>query len=315
MKTALKGACPPPTLCAVSSNQGNAITGIDILLILLVTLSWGMNYPIMKYVVMQFPPVSFRTLTFVLGTAAIGLYAWKKGASLSVPHGERWTTFKLSVPNMVIWHLGLIYGLTLLNSGRTAIVGYTMPVWALLASVVFYAEKLTLRVVLAVSCSLTATLLLAWHELSHFAGQPLGLLYTFGAAIGWGIGNAMMKHSRLSISSISLTFWSLLTGTIVFSGFAIALEIDRWRWPNLVEWLAIAYGGIITFALSYVAWFQVARKLSPVASGLSIMLVPMVGVTGGALVLGEVITREDVLALGFILTAMALVLSPRRKQA
>ena len=34
---------------------------------------------------------------------------------------------------------------------------------------------------------------------------------------------------------------------------------------------------------------------------------------GGALVLGEVITREDILALGFILTAMALVLTPKRK--
>jgi len=298
---------------AVTSNQGNAVSGIDVLLILLVTFSWGMNYPIMKYVVMQFPPVSFRALTFVLGTMAIGLYAWRSAASLSVPRGERWTTFKLSVPNMVIWHLGLIYGLTLLNSGRTAIIGYTMPVWALLASVVLYAEKLTPRVLLAVSCSLTATLLLAWHELSHFAGQPLGLLYTFGAAIGWGIGNAMMKHTPLSISSISLTFWSLLTGTVVFSVFAIGLEFDRWRWPMTSEWLAIAYGGIITFALSYVAWFQVARKLSPVASGLSIMLVPVVGVTGGAWVLGEVITREDILALVFILTAMALVLTAKRK--
>jgi drug/metabolite transporter (DMT)-like permease len=79
------------------------------------------------------------------------------------------------------------------------------------------------------------------------------------------------------------------------------------------EWLAVAYGGVITFAVSYVAWFQVARKLSPVASGLSIMLVPVVGVIGGAVVLGEDIAREDIMALGFILLAMALVLAPRKK--
>jgi drug/metabolite transporter (DMT)-like permease len=295
------------------TNFNNTLTGFDLLLILTVTLSWGMNYPIMKYVVMQFPPTSFRALTFVLGTVSLGLYARFKGMSLLVPAGQRWLTLRISIPNMVLWHLGLIYGLTLLNSGRTAIIGYTMPVWTLLASVVFFSEKLSARTLLAVGCSLTATCLLAWHELSQFAGKPLGLLYTFGAAISWGIGNAMVKHARLSISSVSLTFWSLLCGTLVFAMFAVGLEREHWRWPLWTEWLAIAYGGIMTFAVSYVAWFQVARKLSPVASGLSIMLVPVVGVFGGALALGETIALADIMALGFILLAMGLVLAPRKR--
>lgn len=288
------------------------INGVDLMLILIVTCSWGINYPVMKFVVMQYPPATFRTLTFILGTLAIGLYAVWKGESLRVPLSERWLTLKLSIPNMVLWHLGLVYGLTLLGSGRTAIIGYTMPVWTLLASVVFFSEKLTWRASLAVACSMLATVLLAQQELSHFAGQPLGLMYVFSAAIAWGIGNAMIKNAKLSISSVSLTFWFLLAGAVVFSLFAIGLESARWRWPSLIEWLAIVYNGLVTFALSYVAWFRVARKLSPVASGLSIMLVPVVGVMGGAVVLGETIALFDLIALGFILLAMGLVLAPRK---
>jgi drug/metabolite transporter (DMT)-like permease len=288
------------------------INGVDLMLILIVTCSWGINYPVMKFVVMQYPPATFRTLTFILGTLAIGLYAVWKGESLKVPLSERWLTLRLSIPNMVLWHLGLVYGLTLLGSGRTAIIGYTMPVWTLLASVVFFSEKLTWRASLAVACSLLATVLLAQQEFSHLAGQPLGLVYVFSAAIAWGIGNAMMKNAKLSISSVSLTFWSLLAGAVVFSLFAIGLESSRWRWPSLIEWLAIVYGGLVTFALSYVAWFRVARKLSPVASGLSIMLVPVVGVMAGAVVLGETIALFDLIALGFILLAMGLVLAPRK---
>lgn len=295
-----------------TSAKPATINGVDLMLILIVTCSWGLNYPIMKFVVMQYPPATFRVLTFILGTLTIGLYAVWKRESLRVPASERWLTLKLSIPNMVLWHLGLVYGLTLLGSGRTAIIGYTMPVWTLLASVVFFAEKLTWRASMAVACSLMATVLLAQQELSHFAGQPLGLVYVFGAAIAWGIGNAMMKNSKLSISSVSLTFWSLLAGTLVFSVFAIGLELSRWRWPSLIEWLAIVYGGVVTFALSYVAWYRVARKLSPVASGLSIMLVPVVGLMGGALVLGETIALYDIIALGFILLAMGLVLAPRK---
>jgi drug/metabolite transporter (DMT)-like permease len=288
------------------------INGVDLMLILIVTFSWGLNYPIMKFVVMQYPPASFRALTFILGTLAIGLYALWKRDSLKVPTGERWLTLKLSLPNMVLWHLGLVYGLTLLGSGRTAIIGYTMPVWALLTSVVLFSEKLTWRASMAVACSLLATLLLAQQEFSNFAGQPLGLVLVLGAAIAWGIGNAMMKNAKLSISSVSLTFWSLLAGPVVFCLFAIIFESSRWRWPDLIEWLAIAYGGLVTFALSYVAWFRVARKLSPVASGLSIMLVPVIGLVSGALMLGETIALPDIIALGFILLAMGLVLTPRR---
>ena len=107
-------------------------------MILLVTCSWGLNYPIMKFVVTEYPPSSFRALTFILGTCVLGVYARSRGESLWVPPEERWTTLRLSIPNMVLWHVGLVYGISLLNSGRAAIIGYTMPVWALLASVLLY---------------------------------------------------------------------------------------------------------------------------------------------------------------------------------
>ena len=305
-------ALRPNPMSSTPAPTTTRITSVDLFLILLVTCSWGLNYPIMKFVVTQYPPSSFRALTFILGACVLGLYARTRGEPLWVPPHERWTTLRLSIPNMVMWHVGLVYGITLLNSGRAAIIGYTMPVWALLASVLLYRNPLTWRAMLGVLCSLTATVLLGIDEMSHFAGQPLGLLFTFGAAISWGIGNAMMKHTRLSISSIALTFWSLAAGAVCFSVMALAFEFDAWHWPNLMQWLAIVYGGVFTFAVSYVAWFRVARKLTPVASGLSIMLVPVIGLLGGNFFLGETIALTDWLALGFILSAMAIVLVPGR---
>ncbi|MFB1016902.1 MAG: DMT family transporter [Burkholderiaceae bacterium] len=192
-----------------SPANANDINGVDLLLILFVTVSWGLNYPIMKFVVTSYPPLTFRACTFTIGFALLGAVAWYQGKSLRVPVGERWLAFQLGVPNMVFWHVGLIYGVTLLNSGRVAIVGYTMPVWALLASVVMFGNQLTTRGVLGVICSLSATFLLARDEMSTFAGQPVGLLCTLFAAIAWGIGNAMLKNSNISISSLSLTFWML----------------------------------------------------------------------------------------------------------
>lgn len=295
-----------------AASTSNDINGIDLLLILLVTCSWGLNYPIMKYVVTSYPPLSFRAFTFLIGVVLLGLYALRHGESLHVPVQERWMTFKLGVPNMVMWHIGLIYGVTLLNSGRAAIVGYTMPVWALLASVLMFGNRMTLRGLMGVLCSLLATFLLAKDEMSNFAGQPLGLVCALAAAISWGIGNAMMRNSKLSISSIALTFWMLLLAFICFTVLAAFTEREQWHWPSAMQWAAIVYGGAVTFAICYVAWFRVARKLTAVTSGLSIMLVPVVGLFGGSLFLGEAISSADLIALVLILLAIAIVLMPAR---
>jgi len=282
----------------------------DLLMVLIVTVSWGMNYPVMKYVVNSYPPSAFRAYTFIVGFISIGLYAYFKGISLAVISAERWPVFKLSMFNMVGWHLPMIYGVSMLNSGRAAIIGYTMPVWALVASALLYKEKINARSLVSIVLAMAAALLLAWGSRQQWGNHPLGVGVMLVAAVIWGIGNAMMKNAKLALHGVALTFWALFIAFVFFLCITIAFETDQWAWPNLLQWLAILYGGVITFALSYVAWFHVARKLSAVSSGLSIMLVPVFGVTGGALVLGESVTIPDVSALILILIAMVVVLTP-----
>lgn len=296
-----------------SSHANPSINRIDLLLILFVTLAWGFNYSVMKFVVSSYPPATFRAITFFFALIFIGLYVLYRKESFGIPRHERALVFKISVFNMLFWHIGLIFSLTLLSSGRAAIVGYTMPVWALLASALAYKARLTARAIIGVVLALAATYLLAVDEIQAFTGQPLGLVFILFAAVCWGIGNAMIKHSPLSISTVVLNFWSLAISCVLGLVIAIATEVADWRMPSAIEWAGIFYNSLVAFALGYVAWFTVARKLSAVTSGLSIMLVPVVAVFGGAFWLSEAITWEDLLALALILAAMAAVLLPGRR--
>jgi len=289
------------------------VSGTDLLKVLLVTISWGLNYPIMKFVLNSYPPSIFRAFTFLLGFISLGLIAIVTNTSLRVPADERFIIFRLSMFNMVGWHVPMIYGVSMLNSGRAAIIGYTMPVWAMLSCVLFYKEKITLRSLLGLCLAMSAVFLLVFSSDKQWGNNPIGVAVMLIAAITWGLGNAMMKNNSLSVNGIALTFWALFIAFIIFTLIAFAFERENWQWPNIFQWLAIVYGGVITFALSYVAWFHVARKLSPVNSGLSIMLVPVFGVTGGAFLLGEAVSNIDIAALILILIAMAVVLIPKEK--
>lgn len=116
---------------------------------------------------------------------ALGSYAHFKGISIFVPKHERKALFKLSLFNMVGWHLPMIYGVSLLNSGRAAIIGYTMPVWALLASAFCIAKNNHYR--FAWNCvGYERRSLLAWGSAGQWGNHPLGIGVMLVAAITWG---------------------------------------------------------------------------------------------------------------------------------
>lgn len=287
----------------------------DLFLLSLLTLLWGVNWPVMKYAVLTYPPLTFRGISMVLGIVAIALYMMLRKDRFYVPPQERGPILKLVLGNMLIWHLFAIYALKFLTSGRAAIIGYTMPIWAMLIGVLFYKNPFTWRGAVGVLLALIATLLLAIEEFSSLIGQPLGLGMMLIAAIGWGLGTVMMNRTQLTISNASLTFWMMVITALVVGLVSVVLEIDQWRAPTLGEWGTILYNALLVFCVCHIIWFRLARKLPPIASSLSIMLIPVLGVFSGAWALDEAIGPYDISALILILIAMAVVLLPRRKAA
>ena len=52
---------------SIQASEPAKVNAKDLLMVLIVTVSWGMNYPIMKYVVNSYPPSAFRAYTFIVG--------------------------------------------------------------------------------------------------------------------------------------------------------------------------------------------------------------------------------------------------------
>lgn len=285
----------------------------DLILLALLTLFWGINWPIMKYAVLDYPPLAFRSLSMLIGLVAVWAYIRVLGESFTIPRAERKRVVKLTVGNMLIWHLFAIYGIKFLSSGRAAILGYTMPVWAMLASVFFFKGEFTWRGAIGVLLAMVATGLLAADEFSNFLGQPIGLALMLIAAVAWGVGTAMMNHYPVSVSNALLTFWMMVLTSAVLALGSVVLEFNHWRWPHAGEWGAIVFNAIVVFGFCHIVWFRLARKLPPVASSLSIMLIPVLGVFSGAYALNEPIATTDLAALGLILLSMGAVLLRRRK--
>ncbi len=296
------------------------LTPTQLWLLVGLTLVWGINWPIMKLGVGSgFPPLTFRALSMWIGipVLAIGLVVLK--IPFRIPRGDATQPFGfwrelliLAVFNMFIWHGCIIVAITLLSSGRAAILGYTMPIFSAIIGAWFFADKLSARGWLGVGSAAFGVLLLLTHEFGKLAGAPLGVLLALIAASTWALGTQLLRRTKMPVATLTISFWMTVLTAIVMTILAIVVEQARWRMPSPTEWFSILYNAILIFGFAHATWFYLARSLPPVASTLSVMLIPILGVFSGAIWLGEKLFWQDWAAVALMVVAIGSVLWPKK---
>ncbi len=283
--------------------------------LLLLTLCWGLNWPVMKAAVTAFPPLTFRSISMWLGLPLLWLATrWLK-VPLTIERRE-WPEFaKLTLTNMLVWHLVAILAIQSLSSGRAAILGYTMPIFSAIWGAWLYKERLRPRQALGVLAAAAGITLLLWHELGRMSGQLWAAGGMLLAAAVWALGTQQMRRTTSTAATLALIFWMSVVSAIFMTVLSVALESERWIAIPDVVWFAIAYNAILIFGYSQPAWLMLARTLPPVASTMSVMMIPVIGTLSGAWWLNEKLHWQDGVAIVLMLVAIASVLWPARAKA
>jgi drug/metabolite transporter (DMT)-like permease len=277
------------------------------------TVVWGWNWPIMKLGIANFPPLSFRSLSMLVGLPLLGLALRVLKVPFVIPRAFWRELFVLAFFNMLIWHVMVILALPMLSSGRAAILGYTMPIFSAVWGVMWFQAPLKARAWGGVAAAALGVLLLLWNELSRFAGQPVGVLMVLFAAATWAYGTQRLRHTPMPVPTLTIAFWMTTLTTVMMTTLAICFEQDRWHMPQESTLWAIAYNAVGVFAFAQAAWLTLARSLPPVASTLSVMFIPVLGVFTGAWWLGEVLHWQDWAAVALMVVAIASVLWPAKQ--
>jgi len=278
--------------------------------LVVLTLVWGLNWPMMKLGVSNFPALSFRAITVLLGLPVLTLVLLAMKVPFRVPRRAWGELFWLSMTNMVVWNICMILALRTLSSGRAAILAYTMPIFSAVLGWLLFSNRLGPRAWMGVGAAALGVGLLLWHEIGILAGRPAGVALALLSAATWALGTQMLRRSRIEVSTLTLSFWMTVIAGVVASVLALIFERDQWQAPPAAAWFAIGYNAILIFGFSQAAWLSLARGLPPVASTLSVMFIPVLGVFAGALWLGEILHWQDWAAVVLMVLAIASVLWP-----
>jgi drug/metabolite transporter (DMT)-like permease len=264
------------------------------------------------------PPLQFRTLSMWLGLPVLALALLGLKVPFAMPRKHWLELLLLAATNMFIWHVCIILAIQSLSSGRAAILGYTMPIFSAILGAIFFASVMTKRNWLGVAAAALGVALLLWHEMTGLSGKPLGVALALIAAATWALGTQLLRRTKIELPTLTISFWMTVLACVVMSVLTFTFERDAWVMPSQISgnsWFAIVYNAVLVFGFAHAAWFFLARTLPPVASTLSVMFIPILGVFAGAYWLGEVLHWQDWAAVGLMVVAIASVLAPTKSPA
>jgi len=278
------------------------------------TIAWGFNWTAMKVALSQATPLTFRSLCLGLGAAVLFAILRLGGHDLAVPKGQRLRLAMLAFFNITCWNLLVAYGMTMIPSGRAAILAYTMPAWAIPLSIWLLHERVTGAKLFGLALGLAGLALLLGEGFAALGAAPLGSLLVLGAALSWALGTVLQKRFPMSMPTASYTAWIMLLGGVPI--FAGALLLDDFRqlgeiglWPAL----GIAYNVLVAFAWAHYAWIKLATSVPVTVFSLSMLVIPVVGVVSGMVFLGEQPSWQEYAALALVLGSLLTVLAPGRQ--
>jgi drug/metabolite transporter (DMT)-like permease len=283
--------------------------------IVVLTLVWGCNWPVLKLGVTEMAPLTFRATT--LPFAGLGLLAIAKasGEAIAIPRGAWPMVLVLALLNITGWNGLVLFGVQQMPAGRSAILAYTMPVWATLVSLLVLHEPLGRRKAFGLALGMAGMLVLLGDDLTAIRGRPFAALMILGAAIVWAFGTVLLRKYKPAIPQNTLTAWMMIVGWVPIAIAAPLFDPD-WRQDlatlSHTAWFAIVYNIIFAGTIAHWAWFTLARTLPVAVSSLSSLPVPVVGVIAGMAVLGERPGTAEWIALGLVVAALVAVLWPGR---
>ncbi len=297
--------------------QPSTLPPSALLLLAGLTLGWGFNWTVIKVVLEQMAPLSFRLWCLLGGAAGLFALARLNGLEWRVPSGQWPRLCLITLFNVALWNVFVVYGVPLMDSGRAAILTFTLPVWSTIGGVWMLGERMSARKWLGLAFGVAGVLLLVGTELRKIGDAPLGTMLMLGASMSWALGTLCTKRWPVDLPASSFTAWQLLLSVVPFGVGSILFEPGGMSLSGLGVWsiMGVIYNVLVSFMFCMWAWTRIVVIVPATVSSLSPLLIPVVGVFSGMVMLGEKPQWTDFGGLLLVSMALATVVIPPRRRA
>jgi O-acetylserine/cysteine efflux transporter len=290
------------------------LSGRDFAAALAVVVIWGVNFVVMKFALRDFSPFQLGAARFVFAVLPLALFIrppkihWKWVVLYGLFQG---------VGQFGILFIALKVGM---NAALASVLLQTQVFFTALFGFLLLKERASRPLQAGMLLAALGLLCFALNYLTPGTGLAgattvAGFVLTLCSASMWAMSNIVarsVQRNYADYSPVAFVVWSSSVAILPFVGLSLIFDAPalRWLWleARWSSWLAVAYLGWIATILGYSLWTGLlkrhpANKVAPFSLG-----VPVVGLSTGMLVLGEVITGWQWAGIVLIVAALACVM-------
>jgi len=283
------------------------ISPLGLVFLAVASVGWGLNFPIMKHLLTEWPPLSSRGLSGLVGAAALAMIALVRQQQLGVPRPMWLRLLLVSTLSIGGWVAFMGLALLWLSASEAAVLGISIPVWVAFLAWPILGERLSLLRALALMVSLAGiAVLIGGNGIEAGVEKLPGIACALAGAVCTGLGTVLTKHFPLSMPPLSLAAWQIGLGCLPVAVAGLLIETTHIEKVSQLGWWLLSYSIVIQFCIAYVSWFAALARLPASVAAIGTMAVPVIGVVASAVALHEPLGIGQIAALVFTLAGVVL---------
>ncbi len=278
--------------------------------LLLLGLTWGANWAMVKMAVGEREPLFMAGLRSLVASACLYNWMWAKGITIFpsrsvLLHG-------LAVGLLFGFEFGLIYvGLTYTLASRTYVLLYTAPFFVALGAHFFLkGDRLNPWKGAGLVLAFAGVAALFTNDMASLSLSALpGDLMALAGGVIWAATTLYVKKYLVyQTVPLQTLFYQVFFSAPPLFIMSVLLEDLTFSNLSLFGGFSVFYQCIIVAFLSYLLWFELIHRYPVSLLHAFSFFTPVFGVfLSGALILGEVISPTLIVALTLVSVGMVLV--------
>lgn len=269
----------------------------------LLCLVWGSLWGLVKHSLQIFPPFLFISVRLILAALTLTVVQFLLRRSILPAQGE-WK--KLIISSMLIcfgFYATQTFAMQFVDSGLSAILVFTMPIFIGILAHYFLNERLTLQKVFGLILGTCGLISILWHQLLHihFNFILIGQLFLIVSGFFWATTTVYIKKYFAHYDKMKLTIWQMLLGGIMLLLGSLCVEPVDWDiWLNPKNDGLLFYIAVVGTGFAFALWNWIVSQVDAVVASISIMVIPILSLCFGYVIWGEALTFNVIIGAVFI---------------
>ncbi|MDR0379136.1 MAG: DMT family transporter [Candidatus Accumulibacter sp.] len=260
-------------------------------LLLLTTVMWGINPPVIKLGLQYIPPQPYNVARMVAGSAVAVLTLWLSGRYRRPTRADCWQFLRASIFGFLVFQILYAEGIDRTTSGNAAFMCCLLPLFVLLLNRLYGFGTIHRAVATGIACSIAGVILIvlgAGRELSLAGEHLIGALLLLGSQAGYAYYTVFSRKLLDHYSTYQVTASLMLITTMMLTVVSFPTLRDV-AWSELppAAWSSVAFSAVFGLCLGNFLWIWGSGVIGAARASVFNNLTPLFAVVTAYFLLGE----------------------------